>query len=159
MVDINVSKVINRSVADVFAYVANFENHPRWETDFLEVKRIRAEPGGMGTTYQCMLKFPGQTVASKFRITDYDLNHKIAFVGEPAGPATPKGSYLFEATEGGTKISSQPRPEFRGFFRLLEPLMVGYIRKNNVDHLNNLKRLLEGDLTSSESGSLYHERT
>jgi hypothetical protein len=44
----------------------------------------------------------------------------FAFVGEPAGPATPNGSYLFDATEGGTKITSQPRPEFRGFFRLLE---------------------------------------
>jgi uncharacterized membrane protein len=145
MVNVNVSKVINRPVADVFSFVANFENHPKWETDFLEVKQILTTPNGIGTTYQCRLQFPGQTVSSKFVITEYELNHKIAFLGEPAGPATPRGSYLFEATEGGTKITSQPRPEFRGFFRLLEPMLVGYIRKNNVDHLNNLKRLLKGE--------------
>jgi len=143
MIDVNVSTVINRPAADVFAFVADFENHRKWETDFQEVKQLTSKPGGIGTTYQCLLKFPGQTASSKFKITEYVLNQKIAFVGEPAGPATPRGSFLFEAVEGGTKITSLPQPEFRGFFRLLEPVMAGYIRKNNVAHLNNLKRLLE----------------
>lgn len=143
MVNVNVSTVINRPAADVFAFVANFENHPKWETDFQEVKQLTSTSGGIGTTYQCLLKFPGQTATSKFEITEYVLNHKIAYVGEPAGPATPKGSFLFEPVEGGTKITSLPSPEFRGFFRLLEPMMADYIRKNNVAHLSNLKRLLE----------------
>ena len=144
MINVEVSTVINRPVEDVFAYVANFENHPKWETDFQDVKLLTSTAGGVGTTYQCLLKFPGQTVPSKFEITDYELNRKIAFVGEPAGPATPKGSFLFEPVEGGTKITSLPRPEFRGLFGLLAPLMAGYIRKNNTDHLNKLKQLLEG---------------
>ena len=143
MVNVNVSTIIHRPVADVFAFVADFENHPKWETDFQEVKQLTSKPGGVGTTYQCFLKLPGQTATSTFRITEYVSNQKIAFVGEPAGPATPKGSFLFETVEGGTKIISLPRPEFRGFFKLLEPMMAGYIRKNNVAHLNNLKRLLE----------------
>ena len=143
MLNVNVSKVINRPAEDVFAFVANFENHPKWETDFQDVKKLSSMTSGVGTTYQCLLKFPGQTAASKFVITEYELNHKIAYVGEPAGPATPKGSFEFEAVEGGTKVTSLPRPEFRGFFRLLEPMMTGYIRNNNVAHLNNLKRLLE----------------
>jgi uncharacterized membrane protein len=143
MVNVNVSMLVNRPVADVFAYVANFENYPKWETDFQEVKLLTSRHGGVGTTYQCLLKFPGQKVPSRFEITEYELNRKIAFVGEPAGPATPKGSFLFEPVEGGTKIISLPRPEFRGLFRLLEAMVTGYIRKNNLAHLSNLQRLLE----------------
>jgi uncharacterized membrane protein len=143
MINVEVSTSINRPIADVFAYVANFENHPKWETDFQEVKLLKSMPGGVGTTYQCVLKFPGQTATSKFEITEYAANQKIAFVGEPAGPAIPKGSFLFEPTGNETKITSLPRPEFRGFFKLLEPMMAGYIRKNNTTHLSNLKRLLE----------------
>jgi uncharacterized membrane protein len=143
MINVQVSTVINRPVPDVFAFVANFENHPKWETDFLEVKQLTSTPGGVGTTYQCVLKFPGQTVTSKFEITEYIVNQKIAFRGDPAGPALPKGSFLFESVAGGTKVTSHPQPEFRGLFRLLEPLMAGYIQKNNVAHLSNLKRLLE----------------
>ena len=143
MINVQVSTVINRPIAEVFAFVANFENHPKWETDFQEVKQLTSTPAGVGTTYQCVLKLPRQSAKSKFEITEYEVNQKIAFEGEVAGPAKPKGSYLFESAAGGTKVISRPQPEFRGLFRLLEPMMTGYIRKNNVAHLNNLKRLLE----------------
>jgi len=143
MINVEVSTVIHRLVEDVFAFTANFENLPKWESDIQEVKQISVKPNGVGTTYECLLKFPGQTVSSKFVITEYEPNRMIAFVGEPAGPVTPKGSYLFDATKDGTKITVRPRPEFRGFFRLLEPMMASYIRKQNVEHLSNLKRLLE----------------
>ena len=143
MINVEVSTVINRPVADVFAFVANFENHPKWETDFHEVKRLTSTPVGVGTIYNCLLKLPGQIAMSKFEITEYVVNQKIAYKGEPAGPAKPKGSFLFESVAGGTKVTSLPQPEFRGLFKLLEPMMTGYVRKNNVAHLGTLKRLLE----------------
>lgn len=143
MINVQVSTMINRPTAEVFAFVANFENHPKWESDFLEVRQLSTEPIGVGTTYRCVLKFPGQRVESKFEITEYELNRKVSFQGEPAGPAKPFGSYMFEQVAGGTKVTAMPRPEFRGLFKLLEPMMAGYIRKNNVAHLSNLKQLLE----------------
>jgi hypothetical protein len=86
---------------------------------------------------------PGQAATSKFEITDYAEKQKIAFVGEPAGPAIPKASFLFEPAGNGTKITSRLQPEFRGFFKYIESMMVGYVRKNNTTHLSNLKQLLE----------------
>ena len=144
MLNVEVSTVINRPIAEVFAFVANFENHPQWEKNFQEVKRLTLSPTGVGTTYRCVLKLPGQTATSKFEITEYEANKKIAFEGEAAGPAKPKGSFLFEPVAGGTKITLLPRPEFSGIFKLLEPMMSGYVRKQNEEHLTNLKRLLEG---------------
>jgi uncharacterized membrane protein len=90
MINVEVSTNINRPIADVFAYVANFENHPKWENNFQKVKLLASTPSGVGTTYQCELKLPGQSATSKFEITEYEVNKKIAFVGEAAGPATPK---------------------------------------------------------------------
>ena len=143
MINVEASTVINRPVPDVFAFVANFENHPKWEMNFQKVKLLTSTPSGVGTIYQCELKLPGQSATSKFEITEYEANKKIAFEGEAAGPAKPKGSFLFEQVAGGTKLTLLPRPEFRGLFRLLEPMMAGYIRKQNEDHLNKLKKLLE----------------
>jgi uncharacterized membrane protein len=143
MIMIEVSTVINRPIEEVFAFVANFENHPKWETDFQEVKQLTSTPGGVGTTYHCMLKLPGKSAKSKFEITEYQANKKLSFEGEVAGPAKPKGSYLFESVAGATKVTALPQPELQGFFKLLEPLMVGAIRKQNEAHLANLKRLLE----------------
>ena len=143
MINVQESIVINRPIAEVFAFVANFENHPKWESNFQKVKLLTTTPSGIGTQYQCDMKLPGQTATSKFEITEYEVNKKIAFEGEPAGPAKPDGSFLFEAVPGGTKITLLPRPTFRGFFKLLEPMMAGYVRKQNRDHLNSLKRILE----------------
>ena len=143
MINVEVSTVINRPVADVFAFVANFENHPKWAIDFQEVKQLTSTPSGVGTTYNCLLKFPGQIATSKFEITEYVVNQKITYKGEPAGPAKYKGSFLFESVAGGTKFTSLPQPEFRGLFKLLEPMMTGYIRKNNVVYLRTLQRILE----------------
>jgi uncharacterized membrane protein len=143
MINVEASTVINRPVAEVFDFVANFENHPKWEMNFQKVKLLNSTPTGVGTTYQCELKLPGQSATSKFEITEYEANKKIAFEGEAAGPAKPKGSFLFQSVTGGTKLTLLPRPEFRGFFKLLEPMMAGYIRKQNEEHLSNLKRLLE----------------
>ena len=143
MINVEASTTINRPIAEVFTFVANFENHPKWETNFQNVKLLTSTPNGVGTTYQCELKLPGQSATSKFEITEYEINKKIAFVGEAAGPAIPKGSFLFESVGGGTKLTLLPRPEFRGFFKLLEPLMAGYVRKQNEEHIINLKKLLE----------------
>ena len=143
MINVEVSIVINRPVADVFAFVANFENHPKWETNFLEVKRASPDPIGAGTIYECALKLPGQRAQSRFEITEYELNRKIAFRADQPAQARPAGSMTFESVAGGTKLTVLPRPEMGGLFKLLEPLMAGYIKQNNVDHLRQLKALLE----------------
>ncbi|MCI0396369.1 MAG: SRPBCC family protein [Chloroflexi bacterium] len=143
MINVEVSTTINRSTAEVFAFVANFENMPKWETDFQEVRLLKPQPSGVGTTYHCILKMPGQTAESRFEITEYEANRKIAYEGEAAGPAKPKGSYLFQSLGQGTQVTSLPRPEMRGFFKLLEPMMARYIRQRNEAHLKKLKSLLE----------------
>jgi uncharacterized membrane protein len=144
MINVEISTVVERPVAEVFAFVADFENLPKWETDFQEVRLLSAAPGGVGTTYQCVLKMPGQGgVPSKFVITAYEAGKRIAFEGEPSGPAKPVGSFVFAPVASGTQITSLPRPQFSGIFKLLEPLMAGYIKKNNTAHLSHLKQLLE----------------
>ena len=85
MINVEASTVINRPVVEVFGFVANFENHPKWEKNFQKVKLLTSTPTGVGTTYQCELKLPGQSATSKFVITEYEANKKIAFEGEAAG--------------------------------------------------------------------------
>jgi uncharacterized membrane protein len=146
MINVEISTIINRPIADVFTFASNFENNPRWETNFAEVKRTSGGPIGVGTTFDCILKVPGQRVESKFVITEFEPNRKISFEADKPAQAKPKGSILFESVGGSTKVTSLPRPEMGGFFKLLEPMMAGYIKKQNTEHLANLKRLLESQV-------------
>jgi uncharacterized membrane protein len=143
MINVEVSTVINRPIEEVFAFVSNFENHPQWEANFLEGKRLTPDTVEVGTRYQCVLKVPGQRVVSLIDITEYEPNRSIAFRGDQPAQAKPVGSMTFEAVENSTKVTLLPRPEFGGIFKLLEPLMAGYIKRSNVEHLRRLKDLLE----------------
>jgi len=143
MVNVEASTVINRPVEAVFAFVADLENHPTWETNFVEVKRVSPEPLGVGTAYQCVLRVPGQRVTSRIEITEFTPNQRISFRGDRPASAKPVGSITFESLGNGTKVTTLPRPEMGGVFKLLEPLMAGYIKRSNAKHLDNLKTLLE----------------
>lgn len=143
MVNVEASTVINRPVEAVFAFVADLENHPTWETNFVEVKRVSPEPLGVGTVYQCVLRVPGQRVNSRIEITEFMPNQRISFRGDRPASAKPVGSITFESLGNGTKVTTLPRPEMGGVFKLLEPLMAGYIKRSNAKHLDNLKTLLE----------------
>jgi len=144
MINVEVNMVINRPVTDVFAFVANLENLPRWDTDFQEAKRETSTPDGVGAAYQCLLKYPGgKTATQKVETTEYVVNKKITYESEPTNIAKARISIQFESVTEGTKITSLLQPEFYGLFRFFEPMMTGAIRKSHSAHLDNLKPQLE----------------
>jgi uncharacterized protein YndB with AHSA1/START domain len=143
MINVEASTVIDRPVEVVFAFVADLENNPKWETNFVEVKRVSPEPLGVGTVYRCLLRVPGQRVTSRVEITEFNPNQRISFRGDRPTSAKPVGSITFEPQGNGTRVTTLPRPEMRGVFKLLEPMMAGYIKRSNEKHLHNLKTLLE----------------
>jgi uncharacterized protein YndB with AHSA1/START domain len=145
MTQVEASTVIDRPVEAVFAFVADLENNPRWESNFLEVRRLSGEPSGVGAAYECVLRLPGQRVTSRIEVTELVPNRRISFRGDRPASARPVGSITFEPAGAGTRVTTLPRPQFRGPLRLLAPLMAGSIRRSNERHLANLKALLEAD--------------
>jgi uncharacterized protein YndB with AHSA1/START domain len=146
MIKVEVSTVIHCPVDKVFAFVADFENLPRWAKDFVEVQEVTpapARPACAGATYNCLLTFPGPASISEFEITEYVPNQKITYQCEPDRPVVTNGSFLFEPVAEGTKITSRWQPEIHNAFGWLEGIMASSIEKHTTDYLNNLKRLLE----------------
>jgi uncharacterized protein YndB with AHSA1/START domain len=145
--DVETSIVINRPVADVFAYVADFENHPQWEKNFQQVRRLSGFDEGVGTTYECVFKVPGQRVTATLEITGYEPGRRIAFRADKPAMAKPVGEILLAAEGAGTRVTLRPRPEITGPMKLMVPLMAGYVRRSNLRHLRLLKEKLEQPAT------------
>jgi uncharacterized protein YndB with AHSA1/START domain len=143
MINVEVSTVIHCPIEKVFAFVANFENLPQWEKDFVEVQEVASEPDGAGATYNCLLTFPGPATIAKFEIVECIPNQKITYQCERGRPVVPNGSFFFERVAEGTRITSRRQPEIPNFFGLLDGTMATSIERHTVEHLNNLKRLLE----------------
>ena len=65
MATLELSIVINRPVDEVFAFVSNPENYPKWVASSSEVKITSAEPIGVGTTYRSVITVMGRRIESE----------------------------------------------------------------------------------------------
>lgn len=60
MIDVEDSIVINRPIGEVFAFVADQTNAPRWQNGLEQVRRTTDGPPGVGTKHVVVRKFLGR---------------------------------------------------------------------------------------------------
>jgi uncharacterized protein YndB with AHSA1/START domain len=76
MINLEHRVVIDRSVEDVFAYVADQTNEPKWHTDVLEVRpEGRVE---LGSTVTWLVKFMGESQYVN-EVTAFEPQRRIEF--------------------------------------------------------------------------------
>ena len=144
MVDVKVSGTVRATPETVFAFLADFENWPRWQSDMKTTELVEGQGGQPGARYHYVSKAMGQTFDSTVRIVRVDPPSEIAFEGEWAGMMRPSGRYLVEPAPEGARVTLNPHPEARGFGKLMAPLMGMMIKRYNQEHLDALRRAVEG---------------
>jgi uncharacterized protein YndB with AHSA1/START domain len=142
MARIEISLVINRPIDEVFTFVSNSENLPRWRSTSLEVKKTSKEPLGVGGTFRGRFTFLGRQFDGNIVVTAYEPNR--VYVSKIAeGPFPLETSYTLEPVENGTHVTFVVVGEPGGFFKLAEPLVVSMAKRTYNTDLQNLKELLE----------------
>jgi uncharacterized protein YndB with AHSA1/START domain len=143
MVDVTVTGTVRAAPEDVFRYLADLENWPRWQSDMKSSELASGERGAVGAVYRYVSKAMGMTFDSTVRLTRVDPPREVAFEGEWTGMIRPDGRYLVEPTSEGSRVTLNPRPEVRGIGRLMSPMVTFMGRRLNQEHLEALKRELE----------------
>ena len=133
---------IDRPPSDVFAFVADGENAPKWRSGVLDVSHVSGD--GAGSVYKQGVKGPGgRRVAADYRITSFDPDRLIDFEAT-AGPVRPRGRFEFESTEGhGTLVTFSLEAELTGLKKLLMGRTVAKTLESEVGALTKLKQVLE----------------
>ena len=140
--------VINRPVEEVFDFVADERNEPRYNPRMRDAEQISEGPIGRGTRFRTELETMGRTVPMIVEFTDYERPRRLASVARSSMMET-EGALTFESVPGGTRMrwSWEVRP--RGALRLMAPL-VGVIGRRQEQRIwGNLKRLLEAEVDRS----------
>ena len=142
MAKIEISLVINRPVEEVFAFVSNAENLPRWRATTLEVTKTSPGPVGVGSAFKGRFSFLGRQFDGNFEITAHEPNR--IYAGKIlAGPFPLETRYTLEPIDSGTKLIFVAVGEPGGFFKLAEPLVVNLAKRQYEADLHNLKELME----------------
>jgi uncharacterized membrane protein len=132
--------VINSPREDVFAFLADPENDPRWRSGVLDLKRVSGS--GIGARYTQGVKGPGgRRIPADIEITELIPGKTIAFQ-TVAGPVRPRGRYQLDTADGGTRVRFELESDVKGVKRLLGP-MVQKTMNSEVCQLVSLKRVIE----------------
>jgi uncharacterized protein YndB with AHSA1/START domain len=132
---------IARGVDDVFAFVADGTNDPRWRPGVVDV--ALASGSGVGARYRQGVRGPGgRRIAADYEITAFEPGNRLAFQAT-AGPVRPHGGYRFEPVAEGTRITFSLAVDLSGLKRLLMARSVQGAMDGEVAALANLKRVLE----------------
>ena len=133
--------VIRRPIEEVFGFLADFENVPRWNYAISETRKLSQGPVGVGTIYQQVRSVPSRS-EERFEVTAYDPPRQLEIRGQ-LGPFPSRLSYALDAVPEGTMLTNSVEFELRGPGRLLGRVAVPRVRDAVATNLRKLKELLE----------------
>ena len=132
---------IHRPASEVFAYIANGENAPRYRPGVLDVAHVSGE--GVGAVFKQGVRGPGgRRIPADYEVTAFEPNHRLAFKAI-AGPVRPTGEWRLAEVADGTELSFALNAEIGGIARLV---MGGAVQKTmdaEMGALDALKQILE----------------
>jgi len=142
MADIEGDIVIARPVAEVFDFVADERNEPRYNPRMLRVEQVSPEPLGAGTRFRAEVA-RGRGVSSiTIEFTAFERHRRLASRSE-LSVMDVEGALTFEPVPAGTRLRWCWRVSPRGLLRFVKPLMVWIGRRQEQAVWGDLKRLLE----------------
>ncbi len=133
---------IQRPADEVFAFLADFENIPRWNYAIEETRKASAGPVGVGTRYRQTRTVPSRSVEG-FEVTVFEPARRLAMHGQ-IGPFQATISYELEAVAGVTQLVNNVELDpSQAMLRLAAPLAVPRIKAAVAQNLGKLRLVLE----------------
>jgi uncharacterized membrane protein len=135
---------INRSPADVFAYLDDLERHGEWQSQIVSTRRETEGPTQVGSRATDVRQVPGGKQSVTYEITEHDPPRKVSFKGVN-GPVRPLGSVTVdEAGEGRSKVTLELDLQGHGLLGMVvAPLARSQARKQVPQDQQRLKEKLE----------------
>jgi hypothetical protein len=121
------SAVVDRPIEEVFAYLADGTNDPKFSPRVLEIRKEPDGPSGLGTIFVSTVKDAGMKTARRFELTDFQAPTTIRWSERSKNMVTvTEGGYDLERVgDTQTKVTIFNSFAGHGFGKLI----VGFARK------------------------------
>ena len=136
--------VIDRPIEEVFAFVADGENDPKFSPRVLEIAKTTDGPPGVGTVYASTVKDAGMKTKREFRLTAFDEPTRIRWAEVSKNLVTaPEGGYDLAREGDGTRLTVFNVLEGHGPGKLIAPLALRSARRGADDFARSIKAAVE----------------
>lgn len=142
MIKTRKSITIDRPVAEVFDYMAHFENDMEWRNELLAIERVSLRPEGEGTMYRQRVQYGGYEGEETFEVVGFEPNSRVSYEGR-SGDILAHAEYRFIPSNGSTQVEVSAEMELADDLAPIEPVIAEEVREQGERDLDHLKDILE----------------
>jgi uncharacterized membrane protein len=137
-----VEVIVDRPLDEVFAFVGDVRNRPRWDDSVESEELTSPEPITVGSTVRTRLRSMGKEYEYTWEIVEHQPPNRMR-VESTAGPFPTTLVFQFDGADGGTRVNASVTGRPAGLMWLLQPMIARTTQKNLDRGYARLKRLLE----------------
>lgn len=135
------SLVIHRPVADVFAFVADPDNLPQWQSGLLEVEKLSGD-GGLGSRHREVRSMLGRRIEQVLEVTALTPDERLDFEVVEVRCISPS-STRSNPSANPLASPSSATATLAGSSRSRVPLVARAVRKQSESDFARLRAVLE----------------
>ena len=143
MVHIEGEIVIGRPVEEVFDFVADERNEPRYNGQMRLAEKISEGPIGLGTQYRAEVVSGRQVVPMVIEVTGFERPRMLASTTRMSAMDV-RYALTFDPVSQGTRMRWVGDVQPKGMLRLMAPVVGWMGRRQERRIWTSLKHLLEG---------------
>lgn len=136
--------VIERSIEEVFAFLADGENDKKFSARVIEIAKTTDGPPGVGTVYASTVKDAGVKTKREFKLTEFDPPTRIRWTEISKNLVmAPEGGYDLAPAGDGTQLTVFNVLEGHGLGVLFAGLALRSARKGAPEFAQAIKAAIE----------------
>ncbi len=123
MVRLHETRLIDRPIAEVFDYTADFDNIEDWDPGVASSKRLDDGPLGVGSRFELMVSFGASQIPMTYEITEYQPNERVVIIGRGEKLEAVDVIEFEDQGDGRTVVDYTADLSFHNFVKYLTPVM------------------------------------
>jgi len=143
MMEVTATIEIERSASEVFDYLADMANNPKWQKGMCQARWTSEPPLKLGSTYDQEASFLGKQIVSSFEVVELDPGRSIRIKTTSGTMPIDVTRSVAETSPGTTRVDAIVRGDAKGVFRLATPVMRLLVGASVRADYRRLKALLE----------------
>jgi uncharacterized membrane protein len=144
MISVKVTVDVDRPSGQVFGYLEDVENNPRWIPNMRSCRWTTPAPVGVGSRYEQTSEFLGREIRTSFEVTDHRPGHLVTIESREGSSFPIKVTRIVEPRgEAGSHVTEEVEGDPSGFYAVATPVLKAMVARNIRRDYRNLKRVLE----------------
>lgn len=143
MIDVSTSIEIERSADDVFAFVTEFPNNPRWQRGQVACTWTSDPPLRVGSTYEQHARFLGRDMVNSFEVVEHVPGRRVKFRSTSGTFALTITRTVEPLGSGRARFTERAEGDPGRFFGVASPVLRRLVVRSIRRDFPVLKALLE----------------